>query len=72
MLIGPDICTMAVIWGAVSACTAAVQTKEQLYAVRVVLGIAEAAYFPGAVSSQPIFTASALGGTECQLTPVTP
>lgn len=42
---------MAVIWGAVSACTAAVKTKEALYAVRVVLGIAEAAYFPGAVSN---------------------
>ena len=51
LTIGLDICCMATIWGAVSACTAAVQTKEALYAVRVVLGIAEAAYFPGAVGS---------------------
>ncbi|VUC35633.1 unnamed protein product [Clonostachys rosea] len=46
---GLYICLMAIIWGAVSACTASVRTKEQLYAVRVVLGIAEAAYFPGAL-----------------------
>lgn len=51
LIICLDICVMAIIWGAVSACTGAVQTKEQLYAVRVILGAAEAAYFPGAVSS---------------------
>lgn len=57
LILGLDICCMAILWGAVSSCTAAVQTKEALYAVRVFLGAAEAAYFPGAVSSPLQFPA---------------
>ncbi len=35
-------------WGVVSACTAAVRTRAQFYAIRVLLGITEAGCFPGA------------------------
>jgi hypothetical protein len=41
---------MATIWGAVSACTALVKNRGQLWAVRVMLGLTEAPFFPGAVS----------------------
>lgn len=43
------ICVAVVIWGAISAATAAVNTYKQLLAVRAVLGIVEAVFFPGAV-----------------------
>ncbi|KAH8889447.1 high-affinity nicotinic acid transporter [Thozetella sp. PMI_491] len=34
-------------WGIVTACTAAVQNKDQLYALRFLLGLFEAGMFPG-------------------------
>ncbi|GAA5937202.1 hypothetical protein JCM3775_001578 [Rhodotorula graminis] len=37
------------LWGLVSLCTAFVKTRNQLYAVRVLLGLVEAPYFPGSV-----------------------
>lgn len=43
------ICVAVVIWGAISAATAAVNTYGQLLAVRAILGIVEAVFFPGAV-----------------------
>ncbi|GIZ49356.1 hypothetical protein CKM354_001238600 [Cercospora kikuchii] len=46
---GLYICSAAVIWGAISAATSAVQTYGQLLAVRCVLGIVEAVFFPGAI-----------------------
>ena len=46
---GMYICTATVIWGGISGATAAVQTYQQLLAVRVILGIVEAVFFPGAV-----------------------
>ncbi|KAL6711738.1 hypothetical protein ACN47E_004672 [Coniothyrium glycines] len=46
---GIYICCAAMIWGGISAATAAVQTYEQLLAVRAILGIAEAVFFPGAI-----------------------
>lgn len=46
---GLYICTAAVIWGGISAATAAIQTYGQLLAVRAILGIAEAVFFPGAI-----------------------
>ncbi|KAK0125376.1 hypothetical protein ONS95_000604 [Cadophora gregata] len=46
---GMYICTATVIWGGISGATAAVQTYAQLLAVRVILGIVEAVFFPGAV-----------------------
>ena len=36
-----------IVWGAITACTAAVQGPASFYAVRVLLGIAEAGFFPG-------------------------
>lgn len=36
-----------VIWGTISACTAAAQSFGGLIAIRFFLGIVEAAYFPG-------------------------
>jgi MFS family permease len=44
-----DICSAAVIWGAVSSCTAAVKTYQQLLVVRVFLGVTEAVFFPGVI-----------------------
>jgi len=44
-----DICTAAMIWGAISACTALVKTYEALLGVRVILGVSEAVFFPGAI-----------------------
>ncbi|KAM0747982.1 putative nicotinamide mononucleotide permease [Meredithblackwellia eburnea MCA 4105] len=37
------------IWGAVSLCTGLVKTYHQLIAVRVLLGLTESPYFPGAL-----------------------
>lgn len=44
-----DICLCCIVWGVTSTCTAAVKTKEQLYIVRVFLGVTEAPFFPGVV-----------------------
>ncbi|KAJ2995431.1 hypothetical protein NUW58_g1269 [Xylaria curta] len=46
---GLYICTAAVIWGGISAATSAVHNYGQLLAVRTILGIAEAVFFPGAI-----------------------
>lgn len=46
---GLYICTAVVLWGIISATTAAVKTYEALLGVRVVLGIVEAVFFPGAI-----------------------
>ena len=45
----PDICSAAVVWGAVSSLTAAVQNYSGLLAVRVFLGVTEAVFFPGVI-----------------------
>ncbi|KAK7952944.1 hypothetical protein PG988_013638 [Apiospora saccharicola] len=44
-----DICSASIIWGCVSAATAAVQSYQALLAVRVFLGVTEAVFLPGAV-----------------------
>lgn len=46
---GMYICCAVTIWGAISAVTATVKTYQQLLAVRAILGIVEAVFFPGAV-----------------------
>ncbi|KAF1948311.1 MFS general substrate transporter [Byssothecium circinans] len=46
---GMYICCAVVIWGSISAATATVKTYAQLLAVRAILGIAEAVFFPGAI-----------------------
>lgn len=46
---GMYICCAVVIWGSISAATAAVKSYAQLLAVRAILGIAEAVFFPGAI-----------------------
>jgi MFS family permease len=46
---GIYICGAVVLWGCISACTAAVTTYGQLLAVRAILGAAEAVFFPGAI-----------------------
>jgi MFS family permease len=46
---GMYICVAVAIWGMISAATAAVQTYQQLLGVRLVLGVVEAVFFPGAV-----------------------
>lgn len=46
---GMYICVAVVIWGVISAATAAVKTYSQLLAVRAVLGVVEAVFFPGAI-----------------------
>ncbi|KAI0532257.1 putative pantothenate transporter [Xylaria digitata] len=46
---GLYICTAALIWGAISAVTATVKNYQQLLAVRAILGIVEAVFFPGAI-----------------------
>lgn len=43
------ICSAVVIWGCISAATAAVKTYNQLLVVRAFLGVVEAVFFPGAV-----------------------
>lgn len=46
---GLYICTAVVIWGTISAATAAVQTYTQLLVIRAFLGVVEAVFFPGAI-----------------------
>lgn len=46
---GMYICLAVVIWGAISAATAAVRSYTQLLVVRAILGAAEAVFFPGAI-----------------------
>ncbi|UKZ90572.1 uncharacterized protein TrAFT101_005582 [Trichoderma asperellum] len=46
---GMYICCAVIIWGSISAATAAVKTYKQLLAVRTILGVAEAVFFPGAI-----------------------
>ncbi|KAF2786607.1 MFS general substrate transporter [Melanomma pulvis-pyrius CBS 109.77] len=46
---GMYICCAVVIWGGISAATAAVKSYGQLLAVRAILGAAEAVFFPGAI-----------------------
>ncbi|KAL4887878.1 major facilitator superfamily domain-containing protein [Aspergillus ambiguus] len=46
---GMYICVAVVVWGCISATTAAVKTYGQLLAVRAILGAAEAVFFPGAI-----------------------
>lgn len=43
------ILRIMVVWGIVSACTAFVSTPFQFYMVRILLGIAEAGFFPGLI-----------------------
>jgi MFS family permease len=43
------ICRVIVTWGIVSALTALVRTPFQFYAARLLLGIAEAGFFPGMI-----------------------
>ncbi|BEJ17736.1 hypothetical protein CspHIS471_0700040 [Cutaneotrichosporon sp. HIS471] len=46
---GLYICSAVVLWGSVSACTAAVQSYSSLLVVRVLLGVTEAVFFSGVV-----------------------
>ncbi|KAM5341944.1 hypothetical protein ACJ41O_014975 [Fusarium nematophilum] len=46
---GMYICVAVIIWGSISAATAAVKNYGQLLAVRAILGVAEAVFFPGAI-----------------------
>src|SRR5438309_1185231 len=43
------ICRVIVTWGIVSALTALVRTPLQFYAARLLLGVAEAGFFPGMI-----------------------
>ncbi|EDW2056439.1 MFS transporter [Salmonella enterica subsp. enterica] len=43
------ILRIMILWGLVSASTAFVQTPAQFYAVRILLGVAEAGFFPGLI-----------------------
>ncbi|WRT70324.1 uncharacterized protein IL334_007322 [Kwoniella shivajii] len=44
---GLYICSAVILWGAISACTAAVQSYQALLGIRVILGAVEAVFFPG-------------------------
>lgn len=46
---GLYICSAVIIWGTISAATAAVNTYTQLLIVRAFLGVVEAVFFPGAI-----------------------
>ncbi|KAK4540662.1 hypothetical protein LTR36_008993 [Oleoguttula mirabilis] len=46
---GMYICLAVTVWGAISAATSAVNTYGQLLAVRAILGMVEAVFFPGAI-----------------------
>ncbi|KAI0884330.1 major facilitator superfamily domain-containing protein [Annulohypoxylon maeteangense] len=46
---GLYICSAAVVWGCVSAATAAVKSYQGLLAIRVFLGVTEAVFFPGVI-----------------------
>ena len=43
------ICRVLITWGIVSACTALIRNPQEFYAVRFLLGIAEAGFFPGMI-----------------------
>ena len=43
------ICRVLVTWGIVSACTALVRNPWEFYAIRFLLGVAEAGFFPGMI-----------------------
>ncbi len=43
------ICTTMIMWGTMTALTPLVHTPAQLYAARLVLGAAEAGFFPGVI-----------------------
>jgi ACS family tartrate transporter-like MFS transporter len=43
------ICVSMLAWGSLTALTATVHTPVQLYAARLLLGIAEASFFPGVI-----------------------
>ena len=43
------ICRVIVTWGIVSALTALVRTPMQFYTARLLLGVAEAGFFPGMI-----------------------
>jgi len=46
---GAYICIATVIWGTISGTTACVHSYEALLAVRVILGVVEAVFFPGVI-----------------------
>ncbi|WOO85797.1 putative transporter [Vanrija pseudolonga] len=46
---GLYICCACAIWGVISAATAAVQSYHALLAIRAILGMVEAVFFPGAI-----------------------
>jgi ACS family tartrate transporter-like MFS transporter len=43
------ICRIMVTWGVIAAATAFVKTPAQFYAIRFLLGLAEAGFFPGVI-----------------------
>jgi len=43
------ICVAVIIWGSISAATSAVKSYGQLLAIRAILGMIEAVFFPGAI-----------------------
>jgi MFS family permease len=43
------ICRVLVDWGILSGCTALVRTPVEFYAIRFLLGVAEAGFFPGMI-----------------------
>jgi len=43
------ICRVLVTWGIVSGCTALVRTPTEFYTMRLLLGVAEAGFFPGMI-----------------------
>ncbi|KAJ5619815.1 MFS transporter [Penicillium lagena] len=46
---GLYICCAVVVWGMISSCTGAAQSYRGLLAVRVILGVVEAVFFPGVI-----------------------
>ncbi|KAL1412169.1 hypothetical protein Q8F55_003179 [Vanrija albida] len=52
---GIYICIMCALWGAVSACTGAVRSFRGLVVCRLLLGVTEAAFFPGAMFLLTLF-----------------
>ena len=49
------ICAAVAVWGAISACTAAVNSFGSLVACRFMLGFVEAVFFPGAFYFLSVF-----------------
>ncbi len=43
------ICRVLVTWGIISGCTALVRTPAEFYTMRLLLGVAEAGFFPGMI-----------------------